>query len=822
MKPIKSILASDIEAIGFYDVVKTKDDVHCLCSIDIATNKVYLFHNHPEFDGVSIVDPYDNNTYTIPVRDGTLDQGIDFWEGSVALGSNLVIHNAHAYDRPVINKIWPNNKIPFEAYHDTFNQSKVQWFERPCPRGAKSPHGLKAYGIKFKVNKPEVTDWSTIDAFKLHRCIEDCKIQAQTYLFLEKERKDFKDKYNIDFTQALKIEDMYTDECFKQERRGILIDEVHVKNCIKDLDEKVVLLRQEIEPLLPPTLKAKGGRVSRKEMAELFNMNSSKIKEELVQRKRNGVIEHVVEKPYYKPTMNYTTKTKKLSYYGFHLSYGVSNYFTKKNDLKDWIKTNYPETKVKEWEIDKMLEITETLNPSTCLWFNVKPEDTGYVCGPFTKIEIEKSTMEQSDIVKEYLIRLGWNNAVDWNLKTDIHDNYIKVESRTGVRWPEKASPENQMVKIIEKGGFLVSSPKLSEEDYDQIPEGVGRKIAEYNTYQHRRRFLENKEDPENKGLLCHIREDGRVPAGVNNFGTRSGRGSQRIWVNAPSDGALYGKEIRQSIIAPEGKLLVGVDMKSAQLSIAAYYANNFDYYNSVATGEELNSEGLYVGQSAHCVNARMFGMVSESDWLKAVDTQDKELIHKISLKRKASKGGSFAVIFGASGKKVGTTIGIPESEGQARKTQFLSQMGLDTTIDALKGFESKYPHGSGFMLPLAFGYWLWNNSSHKSVNTIVQGFEALAQKLMTIRLSKELIRLGLEDKAIMILDVHDEKLLEVEQGYEKQVGELASSCYTWAAEQIFNFHKKKPEQFANKQPPLFPIDLNGGYKVGKNYFDVH
>ena len=822
MKPIKAKLASDIEAKGFYDKVETIADIHCLCSIDILTNKVYLFHNHPEFDEAAVADPYDGNTYVIPKRDGSLDDGISFWKGCVDLGSTLVIHNCHTYDRPVIDKIWPSNGIPFGAYHDTFNQSKVQWFERPCPRGAKSPHGLKAYGIKFKVNKPEVTDWETIDAFKLHRCIEDCKIQAQTYIFLEKERKEFKDKYGIDFTQALKIEDLYADECFKQECRGILIDEPHVRACIEDLDNKVDTLRPEIEPLLPPTLKAKGGKVSRKEMAVLFNISPDRIKENFVQRKRNGVIESVVEKPYYKPTINYTTKTNKLSYYGLHLSYGVSDYFDKKNDLKSWIKTNHQDTKVKEWEIDKVVEVAETLNPTTCSWFGICHDATDYICGPFTKVEIEKSTMEQSDIVKEYLIRLGWKNATDWNLKTDINDNYIKVEARTEVRWPEKAAPENQMVKVIEKGGLLVNSPKLTEEDYDQIPEGVGKKIAEYNTYQHRRRFLENKKDPENKGLLCYVREDGRVPAGVNNFGTRSGRGSQRIWVNAPSDGALYGKEIRQSIIAPEGKLLVGVDMKSAQLSIAAYYANNFDYYNSVAIGMELDSEGKYVGQTAHCVNARMFGMVSEKDWLEAVETQDKDLIHRISLKRKASKGGSFAVIFGASGKKVGTTIGIPESEGQARKTQFLSQMGLDNTIETLKSFESKYPHGSGFMLPLAFGYWLWNNSSHKSVNTVVQGFEALAQKLMTIRLSKELVRLGLEDKAFMILDTHDEKLLEVDQDYAEEVGELASSCYTWAAEQIFNFHKKNPLQFANSSPPLFPIDLNGGYKIGKNYYDCH
>ena len=178
----KRKLASDIEAIGFYDEINSSKDIHCLCSVDVDTNEIFLFHDHPEFDNVSVTDPYDNKNYIIPERNGTLEDGVVFWRESVKLGSLLVIHNAHTYDRPVVDKVWPDNQIPFESYWDTFIQSKLQWYERPTPRGAKSAHGLKAWGIKCGVNKPEVTDWKIMDAFKLHRCIEDCKIQAKTYL----------------------------------------------------------------------------------------------------------------------------------------------------------------------------------------------------------------------------------------------------------------------------------------------------------------------------------------------------------------------------------------------------------------------------------------------------------------------------------------------------------------------------------------------------------------------------------------------------------------------------------------------------------------
>lgn len=214
--------------------------------------------------------------------------------------------------------------------------------------------------------------------------------------------------------------------------------------------------------------------------------------------------------------------------------------------------------------------------------------------------------------------------------------------------------------------------------------------------------------------------------------------------------------------------------------------------------------------------------MVSEAMWKEAVETQDKDLIDKITIIRANSKGGSFACLFGASGKKVGKTIGIPEEQGNARKNQFLDEMGLTATIKALDGFEKAYPYKRGFLLPLAFGYWLWNNSSHKSVNTIVQGFEALAQKLAVIRLSKELERNNLSKVAKKVIDYMDELLFEVDKGYEDQVGKLICEAYTWAAEQIYKYHLKNPDQFANHEPPKFPIDLSGGYSVGLNYNECH
>ena len=68
MKYTERLLASDIEAVGFYDKVNSEKDIRCFCSIDVETNEVFLFHDHPEFDNVVVKDPYDNKEYVIPKR----------------------------------------------------------------------------------------------------------------------------------------------------------------------------------------------------------------------------------------------------------------------------------------------------------------------------------------------------------------------------------------------------------------------------------------------------------------------------------------------------------------------------------------------------------------------------------------------------------------------------------------------------------------------------------------------------------------------------------------------------------------------------------
>jgi len=653
------LLGSDIEANGLLEKV-TK--LWCICSIDVVSEEVFLFHDYPEYDGMTLIDPDDDLEYTIPVRNGTFAEGVEFWQLAADNGSTLIVHNCGSYDKPLLERFYPDFKTELSAWEDTYVISKIQWHGRPTPKGSKGNHGLHSYGIRLGVDKPEIKDWSFIDEFKLHRCIQDCKIQNQTHLYLNKERDVVLNKLGIDLRGGLEMEDEYRKNVTDQEINGALVDESHIDSCIVDLDGKLEELRSDIEPQLIPTL-TKSTKVGRQEIGQmLYNKDIPDIID--VYYKDGERVEEVV-KTYYRPSVNFTKTVKGkniTTWSGFETSCGFTPEFKTKKDTQAWIKENHPETRASIWEFNKGVTKAEdqiVLNKNTCDYFGVDETDIDmFGLRGYTRIGFKPSTMSQHEAMKSTCIKLGWKYAEDWNLAKDRNGDFYKAEYDIEVRWPSYASPENQIVKKVKKGKYVVSTPKLTEDDYQFLPEGLGEDISHYNTYKHRRNFFSNIEKPEEKGLKAHIRPNGRISCGVNNFNCASGRATQSLWVNVAGEKSLYGEECRKTIIAPENRILVGADMNSAQLSIAAYYANNFEYFKAVVDGNEfkmdekgtkiphpVTGKDWYIGESGHCVNARAFTLTSEEEWKRAVEFQDADLIHKILMLRGKSKGGSFACL---------------------------------------------------------------------------------------------------------------------------------------------------------------------------------
>lgn len=804
-------LAFDAEANGLLERV-TK--MWCLVFQDINTEEFFIFHNFPQFDFARVIDPHDNKEYIIPKRTGTLENGVQFMENR---GKKLIAHNCFGYDHHLIKKFFPKYKMPLRRYVDTLTNSKVQWYDRPTPIGARGAHGLAAWGIRQGVHKPTVTDWTVMDPFKLHRCIEDVRIQTGTYKLLQIERLKLEELVGADIQEAINLENLYSYDTAIQEMDGACVDVPHMKACVKELDTFCDELRVKTEPLLPDTFKVKAVRATGFEVATL--LGAKRVPAISYHWKQlRGEQRRVEIKRYYKPVMKWTNKVKVVHYSAVNVKLGIETGFmyTKLKDARQFVKDNHPETK--EWKYPKVASTQEVYNNHCCSHFEVAPEDFEkdgkVILGAHTKIVYRKSTMSQHAVVKEFLLTLGWI-PTEWNYKKDSKG---KFERDT-------------------RGKLIKTSPMLTEDSYDSLPDGVGLDIANYNTYSHRRKFIENPND-RSKGLLNQVRSDGRIGCGINNFGTSTGRSSHSKWVNAAGVGALYGEKIRQIIIAKnEDYLLVGADMKSAQLSIAAYYSNNYSYYLAVADGQEeidlldgdgnivKDKEGIiqkrYIGESGHCVNARAFGLVSEAMYQKALLTQDSKLLHEIMLIRLHSKRGTFATLFGASGNKVASSLGIEASAGEEARLRFLEEIGLDEPIARLKKMMKKYRRGTGGYIELPYGYWIYCAQEHKLFNYLDQGTEAICQKIAVLHFKKWLkkeVKAG-NVEAIKILDYHDEFLCESHKDCVDEVGKAMTASYKYASDSVFEWHRTKSKWFNDL---TFAFNLDGGYKVGHTYLDVH
>jgi hypothetical protein len=823
-KYINRILHSDIEARGFLDIIKTDKDVWCVVSRDDETDELFVFHDYPEFDNAKVMD--EGVEHIIPPRTGTLIEGVRFWYLAGKNGSKLSVHNAATYDLPLVKKIWPKCEIPDDVWVDTFVKSKIQYFDRPQKKGAKSPHGLLNYSLMEGNKKPTVEDFTLMNAFMLHRCIVDTKTQKYCYNYLKRESDKLKEALGISFDGAYEMEFAYAKTCHTQETYGAKVDIEHIHKCIKYLDETTEELAAEIEPQLPPTCKVNSAKITRSDLMQKLEWQGKIPPDEMESYVEDGVTLFKPVKPYYSPSTNFHRVEKQKYYSGFNLSYGESPEFKKKNELTGWIKENHPDTKSKEWDIGFVEKETKLLNKNTCDYFGVEEGDTDYIAGAHTRITFTPSTMTQHEVTKGFLIREGIKWAEEWNFKKDSAKQMVKATHDMVVSYPPKAAPEHQIHYKIKKGEPIVTSPKFGEKEYEQLDTEIGKKIGLYNTLVHRRRYLSNPKDPDNKGLLSYIREDGRIPAGLNNFGTATGRGAQRVIVNLPSDGSVFGKEMRQCIIASEGKELVGIDQKSSQLSICALVTNNTSYYNAVATGVEFenNEDGStnYVGSSAHCVNSRYFNLVTEADWLEAVHSQHEELIHTIVLARKKSKGLSFASLFGCSFKKLAIMGSFSEADAKVKLKSFLDGMGLTPVIAFLEQCKIKYKRGSGFYIPTGFGYWVYCKSIHAAVNYLIQSLEGVVQKKAILLFEQKLITSGLVGKAHKILDVHDEILIECDKGLGVQVGLLACAAYTEAGILLTEWYLDNLHLFPAGCTPEVVCDFAGGYAVGENYGECH
>ena len=254
-------------------------------------------------------------------------------------------------------------------------------------------------------------------------------------------------------------------------------------------------------------------------------------------------------------------------------------------------------------------------------------------------------------------------------------------------------------------------------------------------------------------GLLRNIDETGRVHSYFDQTGTATGRisSSEPNLQNIPVRTDL-GREIRRAFVARKGCLLVDADYSQIELRVLAHMS-----------GDEAMTDAFQKGQDIHTrTAAEVYGVPME------------EVTHEM---RSASKAVNFGIVYGISDFGLARNIGVSRWTAHDFIERYLSRYpGIRAFMEDCKrkGHERGYAETLfGRRRPLpelkvgrtrAFG-------ERVAMNMPVQGTAADIIKLAMVRVWERL-----KDEmpeARLILQVHDELLIEAPEALAQRAGEL-------------------------------------------------
>ena len=255
-------------------------------------------------------------------------------------------------------------------------------------------------------------------------------------------------------------------------------------------------------------------------------------------------------------------------------------------------------------------------------------------------------------------------------------------------------------------------------------------------------------------GLLKVIGEDGRIHSNFNQMETRTGRISstepnlQNIPVRTP-----IGRELRKFFAAETG-VLVDADYSQIELRVLAHVA-----------GDENMRADFLAGRDIHASTAaRVFGMPQE------MVTPEM---------RSKAKAVNFGIVYGIGAFSLSKDIGVSVKEAGDYINEYLrNYSGVDAYMKRVaeeareKGYAEDLFGRRRYLPELrSANFNLRAFGERVARNMPIQGAAADIIKIAMIRVSRRLAREGLRAK--LILQVHDELIVECPQDEAERVGAL-------------------------------------------------
>lgn len=295
------------------------------------------------------------------------------------------------------------------------------------------------------------------------------------------------------------------------------------------------------------------------------------------------------------------------------------------------------------------------------------------------------------------------------------------------------------------KSGYSTNAEVLEElaNDYPIVQD-----ILEYRT-------LAKLKSTYCEGLLKVIDEDGRIRSTLNQTETRTGRisSTEPNLQNIPVRSEI-GKEMRRFFVAGQGNILVDADYSQIELRVLAHLANDKEMLDGFNNGEDV-----------HTITAsQVFNMP----------------IHMVTpLMRSRAKAVNFGIVYGIGAFSLSKDIGVTRKEADSYIKGYLHHYSginkyLTDTVSQAKedGYVSTMFHRRRYLPEItASNKMLQAFGERVAKNMPVQGSAADIIKIAMIRVYDSLKNENL--KAKLIMQVHDELIVECPEAERQQVEEI-------------------------------------------------
>ena len=267
------------------------------------------------------------------------------------------------------------------------------------------------------------------------------------------------------------------------------------------------------------------------------------------------------------------------------------------------------------------------------------------------------------------------------------------------------------------------------------------------------------------ESLLGEVQSDGRIHASFGQTVARTGRlSSDRPNLHNIPVRSEMGKQFRRAFVPAKGMTFLVADYDQVELRCIAHLSEDPGLIDAMTTGADVH----------RTVAAAVYGIAPE------------EVTHT---QREFSKMVSYGLAYGMEAYGLSQRLNVAVEEAAAIMESYfgafprVKQYMDETVVQAkIRGFTQTQ---FGRIRPLpdlnASNYRLRQAAERQAMNAGIQGLAADIFKMALVRLDRDLESHALESR--LVLQVHDEVIVEVAPGEDQEVHRLTESALSGAAD---------------------------------------